>query len=599
LGPVGAIVGPAVEGASMVATTLISPNMENMNESQAKNLVDLRATLQKNSDWVESNRQKLRCEVTYITRQIRDTERKESVDLKYLTDEIDVHEKKLNELETRKDETPFWIMNSVQDEFKMRLNEMLEQKEHELQKRSVMKTEKRATAHMSAIRRVKRVIRMSWDIIDFLKIDTNGDSTVIERELDDISGQLSKLRDYEKVISNIFVPLCDKVYSEIQIWQKQLENRTLPSLQMSQWNVQYSLKKIKRTLKEMTDGYKTQSVIIEVIEQIEEGLTMLIDMYDHIQKYHEKVELEAYIANVNSYRELGNAVDDPEIDRLNVLTRSNVILNLFDNAMEAFKHSVFPFAHLYYEDIVKPPASLGVENNTDNLVREAISRITNLNEKIRQVSSQLYDLYDYAIVRDVPFTLHRSMTPPFFVWDFKANDYVVQTLLSGATVTLTSDITKTRIDDNAVKFKNLRIRFVLTGNTSLQPLFEKLLENFVAELTHSGEMYFRCGRQFYFVKCNSLKMMFSFRLNEKGEPESVNKIYGRVKENVYTLSPYTTWNVKLVKNKYWNGDIGILAKFASYPMKIVLEGLGEYVKRDIDHEICNASLSNYYDPIVL
>ena len=254
---------------------------------------------------------------------------------------------------------------------------------------------------------------------------------------------------------------------------------------------------------------------------------------------------------------------------------------------------------LYFEDIVNLPDSLRTENNTDNLVREAISRINNLNEKIRQVSAQLYDLYDNAIMKDVPFTLTQSMTPPFYVWDFRANDYVIQKILSGSTVTLTSHITKTLIDDNAVKFKNLRIRFILTANTSLQALFDEVLENFIFELTHSGEMYFRCGRRFYAVKCNGMKLTFSFKLNENGEPESTNRIYSRIKDNYYALSPYTTWNVKLVKNKYWNGDVRTLAKFANYPMKIVLEGLGEYVKRDIDHEICNAHLSKYYDPISL
>ncbi|KAF7989470.1 hypothetical protein HCN44_008144 [Aphidius gifuensis] len=459
----------------------------------------------------------------------------------------------------------------------------LESKQSDNDKNNKSDNNKNIKRKLKVIKKSKKHLSKACKALRF-----NEDSTDhiegLDEDIEKVNEKIDKLEKYEENIYNIIIPMIQFIEKLFTETRENLNGKSHMALDVSKWKMQSILKDVQIQIREMTQGFNVQVSLIRCIEKFEYGVVTVIQMYDRIQDAYEKKQLTNYIADINSeVKSTSNEKYRNAINKLDLILRSNLVLNEYVHAMSAFEQDIFPYADMYLSQFEMNYTN----NNLNDFVDEAVKRITELSDTVVKHSSTLNPTIDNYFHRKTVFHSDSSGPGEFFVWKHEEYHEEISKLLKGKAITIKADIVK-GIKHNAVKFNEIGLQFKLS-NTTLQQELNTQLKPFVIKMTHLGDSYYKCGNQFYIIN-HDQQMISHHVISESGTYANENNVYSKIKENPPILSPYSMWKLQLQHSN--KSAFKKLIKFAHESIDLGLVGKGQYV--DTEDSVCNDSLEKYY-----
>uniref|UniRef100_A0ABD2XHM4 VWFD domain-containing protein n=1 Tax=Trichogramma kaykai TaxID=54128 RepID=A0ABD2XHM4_9HYME len=416
------------------------------------------------------------------------------------------------------------------------------------------------------------------------KIDEVGD---LIRRADQ---KIEQLKQYEQNIYDIIVPVCKNVEASIDRVQEQLEGKSSEALVINKWKIQGALKGVMNEIKKMTEGFQVQGEFLDIFNKVEEGINVMVELYNIMDEYQYKAELGKFIANINTHASESVVTNNYELNEalndLMLVIQNNVVMQNYKVAAEAVKRNVFPFAHAFFAYYNLP--EILKTNKTDVIVTHVLSEIEQLKYELLKSDARI-DKYDRFVHQNIVFNGRKGRSKPFYKWKYNEHKNNIEKLLHGHRVTLKADI-KHGFKGNAVKFNKIGINFS-SPNKTINLKLRKLLRGFSITMIHLGHSFYRCDDRIYMIPSANQTIDYSMtKPRGSNVPATTNKVYDKIAKNEPVLSPYATWQIQL------NGDkdcFDELSKYGGETIDLVLEGTGQYVDLNLP-EVCNEQLDRYY-----
>ncbi|KAL7288385.1 hypothetical protein TKK_0017478 [Trichogramma kaykai] len=415
------------------------------------------------------------------------------------------------------------------------------------------------------------------------KIDETGD-LIRSAEL-----KFDKLKEYERNIYKIIVPICRKIEVSIDQMQERLKNQSSATLVIRNWQIQSALRDVTKEIKKMTEGFQVQGEFLDTFNKVEESMDAMIELYNTIDEYHYKAELGVFIANINTHPPTAVVTNNTElseaINDLMLVIQNNVVMQNFKLAIDAIQHNVFPFAHELFR-IYNLPSNLET-NDTDAIVAYASSELDHLKIELLK-SDAVINKYDRFVHQNIVFNGGKGASKPFYTWKYNDHKNSIEKLLKGHEVVLKADINH-GFKGNAIKFNKIGINFA-SPNKTIERKLRELLQGFSVTLTHFCHSFYRCDDKIYMIPSANQTIQYSMSQREGSNvPATTNNVYDKIAKNQPVLSPYATWQIQL---SHEEDGFYELSKYASEMIDLVLEGTGQYI--DLNLDVCNNQLDQYY-----
>ncbi|CAL8092051.1 unnamed protein product [Orchesella dallaii] len=454
-------------------------------------------------------------------------------------------------------------------------------------------------------------------------------------KLKEAQQSLKNIENRKQSIYRVFIPIIKSTFAKVQKASTRLQQvgtSSAAELSVSKSEVLQMLKTVKVELKEFVKGLQVEEQITLCLDKLEQSFSLLIELYEQIEKFEEQKELADFIGDVNSPNLLTAQIDDDDDDELEslltkteLLLKSNLFLWDYEQALNAFKQWVFPFAknYLHPEDLTAD--STITKQDIAQVAELYLSRIERLRTAISTYNTMTVKGDDILIKSY--FSSESESSQPFYVWRNEEWDHSIREFLSGKTVNLRAQVWKNGEDKvrgrrrAAIKFKTIEL-YLKHRNASAQPELDSALNKYLLTMTHSGISYYRVLSDVVVMKGANQTTRYSLekRCSSGGSGgsaaahascsnvQSGTNLGGRVAGNVvyskfqdqssdYLLSPYTMWTFELVdtQNSKENADFKILEKYVT-ELDLELRGDGMYIDEDIagTDRLKDLNISTYY-----
>lgn len=318
-------------------------------------------------------------------------------------------------------------------------------------------------------------------------------------------------------------------------------------LNPNRWFVQLWLREMKVFFRGVATDIFAKDMIERSFENIDEAIDILMDTYGQIVSYSEKKSLATYLENIVSWNaiETENFQLNDAVHKLKKVIQKNLVLNHYDLLFNAFKQHHFPLAPNYIS-MFELPTTLEFADNND-LIQRITEKIDHLKDKIKFLDLSKYERGIHTDVEFGRISSHRaSITPPFYVWKHLEITRDIRRLFQGEEIYLEADIHEA-LFENAVKFNEIGIQFKIDNKAKQQQL-NLALENYSVIMKMSDYSYYRCDSRVYRIpNGKNIVIDYTFKRHPNGKPCMINKIYKKLSENDYFLSPYSKWAIQLKK----------------------------------------------------
>lgn len=192
--------------------------------------------------------------------------------------------------------------------------------------------------------------------------------------IEEINEEVKKIEDYEVNIYNMIIFVINSIngYVKDTIYTRKFKNGRYITVDAYEWRIKY----VQSLIQEMTKRFEVETSLTSCIEKFNYGMFEIIQMYDYILNAYEKIQFADYIAAINS--EIKPISSD--IDKLEKVIKSNLVLQEYEKAIGAFKQYIFPFADKYLGQF----DSNYTTNNVDGLIDKVRMEITSITNMIEQ-----------------------------------------------------------------------------------------------------------------------------------------------------------------------------------------------------------------------
>jgi len=149
---------------------------------------------------------------------------------------------------------------------------------------------------------VKIVSDLGFNIYNTHKKDRN-EIARLSKMVDEAAEQVKDLKQYKEAVHGILVPFTDSVIQDLDTYSQQMANGSAVFLRIQRWNVQKTLRDYNFFLQDFTAAFPdiAKQYAFQV-ENLQEAMNLMIDLYGFIEQYNEEMQFADYIANINSPR---------------------------------------------------------------------------------------------------------------------------------------------------------------------------------------------------------------------------------------------------------------------------------------------------------
>ncbi|XP_034951234.1 uncharacterized protein [Chelonus insularis] len=454
------------------------------------------------------------------------------------------------------------------------------------------------------IKNVKIIIDSVKVIVDFASQIKNDEAmmSLLDKQMSKYYKQIEDLQEMEQQVYDIILPDFRKIEETINEIRNSANGSSHAQLDISKWTVRSTLRDVKSLLQKFTQkmSFEIQSDLMRYIDKIDEGVSILIDIYDRIDSYADSVAQAEYMANIVSASmtdihitnsELSNAVTN-----LRLIIQSNILLEKYGIALHAFKQHYFPFAARVLQKFELP--TVMQLNDTESVRSNVIDRIRDMKNHIDESEAMVGEYSKYIHEKKI-FNSNTTGSSPFYVWKYDTIKNEVQQLLNGSEILLKADISKGPFY-NSIKYNDIGVNLKLR-NSTLQNNLNTLLQNFALTMTMIGNFYYRCAERYYFISFNDdITISYTLTQDENKNWLDPNKVYTTILKSHTFLSPYVMWSIKL-NNVTDSVSFDRLNAYANETIDIELFGRGYYIEQNanFNFEVCKDYLNKFYDVEVI
>lgn len=369
--------------------------------------------------------------------------------------------------------------------------------------------------------------------------------------------------------------------------------------------LRFGLLRIKQSIRHLAGTTRVNGVVIEVLKVSGGVCTALIAIFDRLQSYLHLRELtNNVIPDESSPVKMGALFNDVLMSNGFGFIKNHLgfilALKHYKNFVESFKNFVFPFAHLYFKNLILPE-HFSIYDNCFAFIYYAVSTQMDLIvKKVEEYKSMMLRTgIDYVAKKHFGSQgSHKQFKEkPFFVWRNAQYKGAILKLLSGEEVVFTSDITNSTLTDNAIKLNYMDFYFKSKDETT-QKRIDDVLLYFWINAEHSGNSQYRYDNHIYVTTSQSVKFSYSFQIDENGDRTGSSTSYTSLKNANIMLSPYTSWKLSIEEalpdNKITFKDLMVFKN----DVDIELGGYGYYISKvqfDSNKHLLN--VEKYYKPI--
>lgn len=411
-----------------------------------------------------------------------------------------------------------------------------------------------------------------------------------------VSGRYTQWEDGEGKIYALTIPLIREIQKGVKSMNDTINDKPHIELNIPKNVVQNLLREVKMILTNITVFTLLPNKLESSAVELNEGLALLIDVFDRIDSYSDKAKFTAYYLHSMSSYESNDTINNLQltnvISTLKENIRTNLILDQYEEMTQALRQYQFPFGNLYVE-IFELPTDLRF-NDSDILIRKIEDYMANLKERINY-SNLPFGEHDQQVF----VNSFSSFSESFYKW----NEYNIQSdiekLLHGDEIIIKADITK-GLDINALRFNEIELQLVL-ADKSKQIEFDNILEKLHMRMTIAGNNYLRCDSRFYYISLDDeIVIEYSLKKDSNGKPTRTNDMYRKITDRFFFFSPYIMWKIQLITDSSDSLNIpeslNELIKFNNIAIDLMLTGRGQYYKNQEIHSfgICNKQLDEFY-----
>lgn len=168
---------------------------------------------------------------------------------------------------------------------------------------------------------------------------------------------LMDLMRLEDQIFSDLLPTINEMHAYLQGFEKNLTNKSSIALDIMKWRIHDILRTIQKKFGDAVSGYSNEYDINNCLVRIGETMTLLIDINDRIHGYQEQSQLISYLTRLQLMNHKNIQLpDNIEFIELETNLQRNLILSLYDRALNAFKQAIFPYAAEYLDFYQLPSA---------------------------------------------------------------------------------------------------------------------------------------------------------------------------------------------------------------------------------------------------
>lgn len=449
-----------------------------------------------------------------------------------------------------------------------------------------------------SLNNIEDILNIGEIALNFIKIIHNDDrqlqrlNVIISKEFQ----YLKKLEMLEDQIFDIMVPVIYQFEQKFNAILNSVNGSSSTELVIAQ----SALSNVKSIVYEITNDmpFDVRKNLQRCIDKVDEGFSILIDIYDRIDTYSDSVKSVEYMAQIASIpmRDISitnhNTEYNDALNDLNLIIQSNMLLEKYELALHAFKQNYFPFA----VDLLKKfelPMDIQI-NDMDSLRSTIIKEIRFMKDFIDENKATIATYSDLQHEKKL-FNSYSIGSSPFYVWKYDEISDEFRNLLNGGKILVKADISK-GINYSSVKFNDIGINFKF-ANEQLQTDFESALKKFKLTLTMVGNNYYRCGERFYHISVDQdISVSYFLDKDERNHWIDPNSVYTMIRNNNPFLSPYVLWSIQLT-NATDTVTFDQLKVYQNEMVDLELVGQGYYIEQDsdFDFDICNEYLDTFYN----
>lgn len=445
------------------------------------------------------------------------------------------------------------------------------------------------------------------DVIGFIDKGFGKDIVKLQDSINEVNeaiakqlGKILKLQKSTRKVLDVMVPMVLQLQKDIDKLQNDLDNDSHVELDIAKWNLKGSLRVVKTALREMSEGTETQADLTDNIDQLEETLSLLINIHDRIESYNEHAQFAKYMANMitGGTPSFQNPALGQAVATFRKTIRRNIVLQQYEVGIRAVKQHLFPFANFILSAWQLPP-TLDPED-IEQITQTAVTKIKDVTEQVKLMQVTV-GKYDKDIFGDVHFGRSTDgENVPFYQWKYDEIKNEINNFFHGEEILLKADIKNaypTQI--HAIKFNMIDFTFAI-ANQELQKELDSLLvrEKLGVKMSMVGNSYYGCnGKSYYISVDDNVVFEYSFeKMPGTYIPKVKNEVYRKIMEKGYFLAPYTMWKIKLVKSGISVYDTHKkVEKFLNSDLRIEIAGRGQYFQDGASvSEVCNEDLADFY-----
>ncbi|CAF1091149.1 unnamed protein product, partial [Brachionus calyciflorus] len=409
------------------------------------------------------------------------------------------------------------------------------------------------------------------------------------------------LHELEDTMVSFQNGIVKNLHNQLNDIGKNLKGSSLASMELTRWKTQRTLKELSEIFMQTLSSFGNTTQLITTIKRIDESFSTMLNIYTKIESYMEQNDFATYISDITKQEiEVGIPIKyQSKINQLKKMIHSNVIMDRYQQAIDAFNYWSFPFFCQYTSDLVIYDTKQNNFLNTDEMIINYANLLSNLLNKLKNFETLVRPSIDNNIQG---FSFENEFS--FYKWSSVNYPFEFKQFLSGKKTIFDADLDSEngKLFD-VIKFCTIYLTIEVKNSTKNEQL-KNLLKNYFVELTHSGVSNYRYKNKKFTIDLNfnsgeKLKLRYQYGSTDTS---NANESFKKLSINKPILSPYTLWNIQLVpiniqKHFQLLNDLQSLTN--NEEVFVSLNGKGQYIVSDqfqFDPETCptNHDLNNQF-----
>ena len=171
----------------------------------------------------------------------------------------------------------------------------------------------------------------------------------IKKNVDDFKG----LYDLQNSVIELHDNVIQEAFDKFDQLLTQVEGKSIVKLEYKKLQIKNHLLELKNKITSLLKSFDNNRQLLSTIQRLENTIEIIINIYDRVEQYKEQIDFTNYLSTITQTERTSGipAEYEKEINKLKKSISSNIVVELYDQALEAFDYWSFPFSCVLTEGL--------------------------------------------------------------------------------------------------------------------------------------------------------------------------------------------------------------------------------------------------------